>query len=214
VPPARASAYRCGEAWSILLEHASGRTALIQGSAGVRPRRAHRPRGRGRLPRCRPTQPSGSRLHPRVLVGDGRGRGRPPSTPRRWRCRPGRRANATSARNALPSVPSKAVMGRADQVPSPARPSAVRLAIRVGGGERGSAQARNALEHHRDGDGLRAALRGLRGRRAEDVGTSQSSPSMRSVARGIGDQSSGTRSICPGRMTGPRQSQNRGLDLR
>jgi L-ascorbate metabolism protein UlaG (beta-lactamase superfamily) len=34
VPPARASAYRCGEAWSILLEHASGRTALIQGSAG------------------------------------------------------------------------------------------------------------------------------------------------------------------------------------
>jgi L-ascorbate metabolism protein UlaG (beta-lactamase superfamily) len=34
MPPARASAYRCGEAWSILLEHASGRTALIQGSAG------------------------------------------------------------------------------------------------------------------------------------------------------------------------------------
>ncbi len=32
-PPARTSAYRCGEAWSILLEHASGRTALIQGSA-------------------------------------------------------------------------------------------------------------------------------------------------------------------------------------
>lgn len=109
-------------------------------------------------------------------------------------------AHATSARNTLPSVPWKAVMGRVDQVPSPARPSAVRLAIRVGGGERGSAQARNALEHHRDGDGLRAALRGLRGRRAEDVGTSQSSPSMRWVARGIGDQSSGTRSTCPGRM--------------
>jgi L-ascorbate metabolism protein UlaG (beta-lactamase superfamily) len=34
VPPARASEYRCGEAWSILLEHDSGRTALIQGSAG------------------------------------------------------------------------------------------------------------------------------------------------------------------------------------
>ena len=34
VPPVRTSAYRCGEAWSILLEHASGRTALIQGSAG------------------------------------------------------------------------------------------------------------------------------------------------------------------------------------
>ena len=34
VPPARASAYRCGEAWSIFLEHASGRTALVQGSAG------------------------------------------------------------------------------------------------------------------------------------------------------------------------------------
>jgi L-ascorbate metabolism protein UlaG (beta-lactamase superfamily) len=34
VPPVRASAYRCGEAWSILLEHDSGRTALVQGSAG------------------------------------------------------------------------------------------------------------------------------------------------------------------------------------
>jgi L-ascorbate metabolism protein UlaG (beta-lactamase superfamily) len=34
VPPVRASAYRCGEAWSILLEHDGGRTALVQGSAG------------------------------------------------------------------------------------------------------------------------------------------------------------------------------------
>lgn len=35
VPPARAAAYRCGEAWSILLTHdLSGRTALVQGSAG------------------------------------------------------------------------------------------------------------------------------------------------------------------------------------
>jgi L-ascorbate metabolism protein UlaG (beta-lactamase superfamily) len=34
VPPARARAYRCGEAWSLLVEHASGRSALIQGSAG------------------------------------------------------------------------------------------------------------------------------------------------------------------------------------
>jgi L-ascorbate metabolism protein UlaG (beta-lactamase superfamily) len=33
-PPARASAYRCGEAWSILVTHSSGRTALVQGSAG------------------------------------------------------------------------------------------------------------------------------------------------------------------------------------
>ncbi|MGY2875785.1 L-ascorbate metabolism protein UlaG (beta-lactamase superfamily) [Marmoricola sp. URHA0025 HA25] len=33
-PPARARAYRCGEAWSILVEHTSGRTALVQGSAG------------------------------------------------------------------------------------------------------------------------------------------------------------------------------------
>lgn len=32
--PAGAAAYRCGEAWSILVEHTSGRTALIQGSAG------------------------------------------------------------------------------------------------------------------------------------------------------------------------------------
>lgn len=36
VPPARAGAYRCGEAWSILVEHTSGRTALVQGSAGFR----------------------------------------------------------------------------------------------------------------------------------------------------------------------------------
>jgi L-ascorbate metabolism protein UlaG (beta-lactamase superfamily) len=34
VPPARARAYRCGDAWSLLVEHTSGRTALIQGSAG------------------------------------------------------------------------------------------------------------------------------------------------------------------------------------
>lgn len=36
VPPVKAAAYRCGEAWSILVEHTSGRTALIQGSAGFR----------------------------------------------------------------------------------------------------------------------------------------------------------------------------------
>ena len=36
-PPARARAYRCGEAWSILVEHAGGRTALVQGSAGFVP---------------------------------------------------------------------------------------------------------------------------------------------------------------------------------
>jgi L-ascorbate metabolism protein UlaG (beta-lactamase superfamily) len=35
--PARASAYRCGEAWSLLLRHDSGRTALVQGSAGFVP---------------------------------------------------------------------------------------------------------------------------------------------------------------------------------
>ena len=34
VPPVRASAYRCGEAWSLLIRHTSGRTALVQGSAG------------------------------------------------------------------------------------------------------------------------------------------------------------------------------------
>lgn len=33
-PPAKAGAYRCGEAWSILVAHTSGRTALVQGSAG------------------------------------------------------------------------------------------------------------------------------------------------------------------------------------
>ena len=33
-PPARVGAYRCGEAWSILVRHDDGRTALVQGSAG------------------------------------------------------------------------------------------------------------------------------------------------------------------------------------
>jgi L-ascorbate metabolism protein UlaG (beta-lactamase superfamily) len=37
VPPARVGEYRCGEAWSLLVEHHSGRTALIQGSAGFVP---------------------------------------------------------------------------------------------------------------------------------------------------------------------------------
>jgi L-ascorbate metabolism protein UlaG (beta-lactamase superfamily) len=37
-PPARAAAYRCGEAWSILFSHTpTGRTALVQGSAGFVP---------------------------------------------------------------------------------------------------------------------------------------------------------------------------------
>jgi L-ascorbate metabolism protein UlaG (beta-lactamase superfamily) len=34
VPPVRARAYRCGEAWSLLVRHTGGRTALVQGSAG------------------------------------------------------------------------------------------------------------------------------------------------------------------------------------
>jgi L-ascorbate metabolism protein UlaG (beta-lactamase superfamily) len=37
VPPVKASAYRCGEAWSVLLAHDGGRTALVQGSAGFVP---------------------------------------------------------------------------------------------------------------------------------------------------------------------------------
>lgn len=37
VTPARAAAYRCGEAWSILVDHAGGRSVLIQGSAGYVP---------------------------------------------------------------------------------------------------------------------------------------------------------------------------------
>ena len=37
VPPTRARSYRCGEAWSLLVEHLSGRTALVQGSAGFVP---------------------------------------------------------------------------------------------------------------------------------------------------------------------------------
>lgn len=34
VPPVRAAAYKCGEVWSILVSHASGASALLQGSAG------------------------------------------------------------------------------------------------------------------------------------------------------------------------------------
>ncbi len=35
VPPAKATAYRCGEAWSLLVEHRpTGRSLLVQGSAG------------------------------------------------------------------------------------------------------------------------------------------------------------------------------------
>ncbi|KRB77362.1 MBL fold metallo-hydrolase [Nocardioides sp. Root190] len=41
VPPVRTTAYRCGEAWSILLAHDSGRTALVQGSAGFVPGSLH-----------------------------------------------------------------------------------------------------------------------------------------------------------------------------
>lgn len=37
VPPVRSSAYRCGEAWSVQVTHDSGRTALVQGSAGFVP---------------------------------------------------------------------------------------------------------------------------------------------------------------------------------
>ncbi len=37
VPPVKAAAYKCGEAWSMLVEHTSGRTALVQGSAGFVP---------------------------------------------------------------------------------------------------------------------------------------------------------------------------------
>jgi L-ascorbate metabolism protein UlaG (beta-lactamase superfamily) len=34
VPPVKTAAYKCGEAWSMLLEHDGGRSALLQGSAG------------------------------------------------------------------------------------------------------------------------------------------------------------------------------------
>ncbi|MGW6379049.1 MBL fold metallo-hydrolase [Rhodococcus sp. NPDC055112] len=38
VPPTRVSAYRCGEAWSVIVDHAaSGRSLLVQGSAGYVP---------------------------------------------------------------------------------------------------------------------------------------------------------------------------------
>ncbi len=36
-PPARARAYRCGEAWSVLVQHRDGPSVLVQGSAGFVP---------------------------------------------------------------------------------------------------------------------------------------------------------------------------------
>lgn len=36
VPPTRAGAYRCGEAWSLLVVHRDGQRVLVQGSAGFR----------------------------------------------------------------------------------------------------------------------------------------------------------------------------------
>jgi L-ascorbate metabolism protein UlaG (beta-lactamase superfamily) len=35
--PARAAAYKCGEAWSIIVAHQSGPSVLVQGSAGFLP---------------------------------------------------------------------------------------------------------------------------------------------------------------------------------
>lgn len=36
VPPVRTTAYKCGEAWSLIYQHPSGKSLLIQGSAGFR----------------------------------------------------------------------------------------------------------------------------------------------------------------------------------
>lgn len=37
VPPVRAKAYKCGEAWSVQVRHRGGQSALVQGSAGFVP---------------------------------------------------------------------------------------------------------------------------------------------------------------------------------
>jgi L-ascorbate metabolism protein UlaG (beta-lactamase superfamily) len=37
-PPVKVGAYACGEAWSVIVTHTSGRTALVQGSAGFVPK--------------------------------------------------------------------------------------------------------------------------------------------------------------------------------
>lgn len=37
IPPVRTTAYKCGEAWSLIFRHANGQSVLIQGSAGYRP---------------------------------------------------------------------------------------------------------------------------------------------------------------------------------
>jgi L-ascorbate metabolism protein UlaG (beta-lactamase superfamily) len=99
VPPARVREYRCGEAWSLLVEHRSGRTALIQGSAGFVP---------GSLP-----APARA---PRRAAGRGRGRRRPrtrrprPSSPgprRRDRCVRRRRSSPCRPRCGPPAGPRR-----------------------------------------------------------------------------------------------------------
>ena len=37
IPPVRTTAYKCGEAWSLVFRHTNGQSILIQGSAGYRP---------------------------------------------------------------------------------------------------------------------------------------------------------------------------------
>jgi L-ascorbate metabolism protein UlaG (beta-lactamase superfamily) len=66
VPPVRAAAYRCGEAWSALIHHrSSGRRLLIQGSAGF----------------VKGSLTGRQAVRRRLLDGDGAGGGRAPRGP-------------------------------------------------------------------------------------------------------------------------------------
>ncbi|MEI2671863.1 MAG: hypothetical protein V9G13_12255 [Marmoricola sp.] len=69
-PPVRTSAYRCGEAWSILLQHTQGETALIQGSAGFVPSALSGQQRPGCLSGGRPVGAHGDRLHRELLGRD------------------------------------------------------------------------------------------------------------------------------------------------
>ena len=65
VPPVKAGAYRCGEAWSVLVDARQRAHRAGAGQRRVREGRARRPQRGRRLPRRRPARHPGRRLHPR-----------------------------------------------------------------------------------------------------------------------------------------------------
>ncbi|AGL29053.1 hypothetical protein J113_25050 [Mycobacterium tuberculosis CAS/NITR204] len=76
-PPVKASAYRCGEAWSTLVHHRTYRR-FNPGQRRFRQRRTGRLPRRCRLPQCRPARPATAVIPARILDRDRAHGGRPP----------------------------------------------------------------------------------------------------------------------------------------